>query len=100
MMIGRSPADFDTLRRGPARQALELCEGGTGGRLDIASCKLHRRRWRVAAGEGEDRGADAKHVRMLGCNSRLDRLRDGPENAVREQNAEERSDQGRRHLLA
>src|SRR5689334_3901665 len=89
-----------TLGRLAPRQRFELGERRPVDWLDVAARKLDAGHRRVAASKGQQRRPNARHVRRLGAIACFDRGRQWSEDAVREQNAEERSDERGRDFLA
>src|SRR4051812_11721818 len=91
---------FDMLGSLAAREGFELREGRALDRFDVATRELDAGHRRVTAGEREQRRADAAHVVVLRLDACLDRLGDGADDAVGEQDAEEGADERACDLLA
>src|SRR5688572_25879292 len=81
MMMGRFSLDMSG--RLLLGERLEVGERRAVAGLDVAPSELHRGHRRVAAREGEERGADAGHVGVLRLDARLDRGGHRPHDAVR-----------------
>src|SRR4051812_11450219 len=82
------------------RQLLELRERGTVSRLHGAARELDAGHGRIAARKREQRGANAREIRALRAATCFDRGGERSDQAVREENAEEGSDERRGDLLA